>query len=105
MNRITALLTVARPVILVGAALAALSLSSCSWQEVVNGTTRTHFVVLDTDTASFDAVSGDTIDVIFTRPDVVWDAAGNYERCMDMGGDDYTFSPVTGLYVCEGVDF
>ena len=88
MNRITALLVVA---------LAAISVSSCSWQEVVNGTTRTHFVVGEVWPEGEDAQHGDRIDVVVTGSQ---DAAS----CEDAGGE-LIWSPVTNLFVCEDVDF
>jgi hypothetical protein len=89
MNRKTALIALA---------LATASLSSCSWQEVVDGVTRTHHVVVDTDTTPFDAVHGDVVDVIVTH-DASW------ENCDSQGCDDMVYSPDTGLTVYEGVDF
>lgn len=84
-------------------AIAALALAgglaSCSWQEVVNGTTRTHWVVVDTDNITFDANPPDVIDVILTGDDT------SPERCDDYGGVDLTWSPATGLFVCEDVDY
>lgn len=80
-------------------ALAA-TMASCSWQEVVNGVSRTHHVVVDADNTSFDANPPDVIDVILTGPDQT--AA----RCDQYGGRDLIWHPEHGGFlVCEDVDY
>lgn len=82
------------------AILAASSLASCSWQEVVDGQVHTHWVVVDTDNTTFDARHGDQIDVVLTGPDQ------SPERCDSYGGHDLVWHPEQGGFVvCEDVDF